>query len=525
MINKKWNGVRRQFFLIKGELRIGYAKTTGTRRAVTYRGAKRIYPHHPGNSYCFLCDDQCALFNCEGLNLIIKDRKAKKMRRAQKKQIENFMELLEQAQDEIKNAIDQKKVQAALRLLGDCQEGAISVGNLIEKTEGKDVAAIKLIEDYCELIYQIYEKLLEGTDINANKIYKILRQSFLKISHEISHNIKARQEVVFLPYKASMWDSLESVWRAADDDPDCDAFVIPIPYYDRKPDGSFGDFHYEADQYPEYVPVTKYESYDFENRKPDMIFIHNPYDDCNYVTSVPPFFYSKNLKQFTECLVYIPYFILGETDPGNQEVVKGMEHFCTTPGVMNADRVIVQSKDMRKIYVNVLIEVAGKDSRKYWEEKILGLGSPKIDKVLSTKKEELEIPEEWRKIIQKPDGSWKKIILYNTSINALLKHDIRMLEKMRRVFQTFRKKQNETTLLWRPHPLIKATIEAMRPQLWDEYQQLVQKYLAEGWGIYDDTSDIDRAVAVSDAYYGDMSSVVQMYQITGKPIMILDVEV
>ncbi|RRK34647.1 hypothetical protein EBB54_27395 [Schaedlerella arabinosiphila] len=446
------------------------------------------------------------------------------MRTAQKKQLEDFMELLEQAQDEIKNAIEQKKIENALRLLGDCQEGAISVGNLIEKTEGEDAAAIQLIEDYCELVYQIHEKLSEGAGINVTKIYKLLRQSFFKINHEIRHNIKVRREVVFLPYKASMWDSLESVWQAADDDPDCDAFVIPIPYYDRKSDGSFDVLHYEADLYPDYVPVTKYENYDFENRKPDMIFIHSPYDDCNYVTSVPPFFYSKNLKRFTDCLVYVPYFILSEIDPENQREVKGMEHFCTVPGVMNADKVVVQSEDMRKIYVNVLTEAAGTDSRKYWEDKILGLGSPKIDKILGTKKEELKIPEEWRKIIQKPDGSRKKIILYNTSVSALLHYGEAMLEKMKSVFDIFYKNREDVAFFWRPHPLIEATIKSMRPGLWADYQQLVNRYLADGWGIYDDTPNIDRAILLSDAYYGDRSSVIQLCQKIGLPIMIQNVE-
>ena len=446
------------------------------------------------------------------------------MRTVQKKQLEDFMELLEQAQDEIKNAIEQKKIENALRLLGDCQEGAISVGNLIEKTEGEDAAAIQLIEDYCELVYQIHEKLSEGAGINVTKIYKLLRQSFFKINHEIRHNIKVRREVVFLPYKASMWDSLESVWQAADDDPDCDAYVIPIPYYDRKSDGSFDVLHYEADLYPDYVPVTKYENYDFENRKPDMIFIHSPYDDCNYVTSVPPFFYSKNLKRFTDCLVYVPYFILSEIDPENQREVKGMEHFCTVPGVMNADKVVVQSEDMRKIYVNVLTEEAGTDSRKYWEDKILGLGSPKIDKILGTKKEELKIPEEWRKIIQKPDGSRKKIILYNTSVSALLHYGEAMLEKMKSVFDIFYKNREDVAFFWRPHPLIEATIRSMRPGLWADYQQLVNRYLADGWGIYDDTPNIDRAILLSDAYYGDRSSVIQLCQKIGLPIMIQNVE-
>ena len=68
----------------------------------------------------------------------------------------------------------------------------------------------------------------------------------------------------------------------------------------------------------------------------------------------------------------------------------------------------------------------------------------------------------------------------------------------------------EVALLWRPHPLIKDTIQGMLPNLWEEYQKLVQQYKEEGWGIYDDTADLDRAIALSDAYYGDGSSVVQL---------------
>ena len=46
------------------------------------------------------------------------------------------------------------------------------------------------------------------------------------------------------------------------------------------------------------------------------------------------------------------------------------------------------------------------------------------------------------------------------------------------------------------------------------------EYKAAEWGIYDDSVDMDRAVALSDAYYGDMSSIVWLYQKTGKPNMI-----
>ncbi len=447
------------------------------------------------------------------------------MRKAQKKQAEELLELLSQAHEEIKKNIEKKDNQAAMNLLADCQDGAIALGELIEKTEGKEAVTVPLLEGYCELVYRIYEDAFHEQPVNAYKAYKELHQTLLGIEDSVKNHIKERLEIVFLPYKASMWDSLESVWKAADEDPNCDAYVIPIPYYDKNPDGSFGEMHYEADQYPKYVPVTWYGDYDFEQRRPDVVFIHNPYDECNYVTSVEPFFYSKNLKKYTEKLVYIPYFVLGEIDPRNKVAVEGITHFVTVPGVMNADRVIVQSEAMRQVYINVMTRFAGKHTRKVWEEKILGLGSPKFDKMENTQVKDEDIPKEWERILCRSDGSRKKVILYNTSVSALLQNNEKMLEKIRDVLGIFKENRDDAALLWRPHPLIQATISSMRPQLWREYENIVEEYRRAGWGIYDDTPELDRAIALSDGYYGDGSSVVELFRKMKKPIMLQNAQI
>ena len=107
----------------------------------------------------------------------------------------------------------------------------------------------------------------------------------------------------------------------------------------------------------------------------------------------------------------------------------------------------------------------------------------------------------------------------------MLENNEKMLEKMKDVFRIFYENKDEVALLWRPHPLIESTISSMKPQLWVEYEKIVKQYKEEGWGIYDDSSDMDRAVIISDAYYGDGSSVVQVYQKTGKPVMIQSVDV
>lgn len=99
------------------------------------------------------------------------------------------------------------------------------------------------------------------------KIAKKIQKQLSRLKSGIAYDLpEDRKEVVFLPAMASMWDSLESVWRAADDDPDCDTYVIPIPYYDKNPDGSFKEEHYEGNQYPKDVPITHYDEYDLEAR-------------------------------------------------------------------------------------------------------------------------------------------------------------------------------------------------------------------------------------------------------------------
>lgn len=454
-----------------------------------------------------------------------------KMRKAQKQEILEMIQTLYQAHDEIKRHIEGKKHTLAQDMLTQCQECAISMGTAIEKLEGEGFITVSYIEAYCDMLFSVYEEL-HGSEANANKIHKNLRKQLLRIENSVKNDIPVRREIAFFPYKASMWDSLESVYLTVKEDPDCDVYCVPIPYYDRRPDRSLGELHYEGREYPKNIEIIDWQTYNFEERKPDAIYIHNPYDDYNLVTCVHPRFFASNLKKYTEELVYIPYFVLNEIEPNDQLAIDRMKHFCFLPGVFYADKVIVQSEKMKEIYINEYIKAAKEQGipgrhtdRKYLEEKILGLGSPKFDKVQNTKKEDLEVPDEWLKIIKKPDGSWKKIIFYNTSIAALLEYNEKMLEKMKYVFKIFEENKDEVALLWRPHPLIRTTVESMRPRLWAEYDKLVQQYKAEGWGIYDDTADVNRAIALSDAYYGDGSSVVQLCREAEMPIMIQNVSV
>lgn len=419
------------------------------------------------------------------------------MRRTQKNQAESFLALLKEAHEEIRQAINRKEYDLVLELLGQCQDGAIKLGEMIESAEGEGFPTISLLEGYCEQVYSIYEEICQGAASDVCGLLEGLYRELEKIENSVRDDIRIRREAVFLPYKVSMWDSLESIWQAANDDPDCDAYVIPIPYYDRGKDGSLKEMHYEGDRYPKEVPVLKYDEFDFGSHHPDMIFIHNPYDNANYVTSVHPFFYSKNLKKYTDCLVYVPYYA---TTGGMSEA----QSLC--PAYLYADYIVIQSEKYKKFFDPIIPE-----------DKFLPFGSPKFDSVIRKCQNPPEPPESWKK---KMEG--RRVYFYNTSINGMLENTEKFLKKMEYVFRCFRGRE-DVCLLWRPHPLMESSFESMRKEYLPAYKELKEKFIREGFGIFDDTPDIENTIALCDGYIGDAAtSVTSLFGVVGKPLFILN---
>ncbi len=442
------------------------------------------------------------------------------MRIKQKEQILEFVETLYEVNAEICNAVKKEEHIYAKELLSVCQESIIELGGNLEKLEGEGCPVIRNLEFFCELLYDIYnriENIKSVCDLN-----RMLRENIFQIETSIKNNITAKKEIVFFPYKVSMWDSLEGVYLAAKKRPEYDAYCVPIPYFERNADGSIGEMHYEGNEYPPNVEVFDWKQYNFEERIPEAIFIHNPYDEYNHVTCVHPRFFCSNLVNYTKNLVYIPYFILGDIKPDDTQAVDSIKHFCHVPGVIYANNVIVQSEDMRRIYINEykkdLKENHINIDNNLVERKFWGIGSPKLDKIYSINVNEINIPNEWKNKIARENESNKKIVLYNLGIGNLLNTNEKMILKIKNVLEVFYKFRDKITLLWRPHPLLIQTLRSMRPFLLEEYEEVVRKYKEDNWGIYDDTNDMDRAILISDAYYGDESSLVALFEQTGRRI-------
>ncbi len=445
------------------------------------------------------------------------------MQKPQKEFLLSQLNTLSENHEVICDTLAEEDLEKGLNTLVSCQEKAIALGEVIEKFEGEGCPSIKKLENYCELLYDIHVAVSNGNSPDLDEIKGKLSSAYEDIKVSFENDIKVKKEAVFLPYKASMWDALETIWKKYDADPEWDAYVIPIPYFELNPEGQVSKRVYEGASFPKDVPVVSFKEYDFAARRPDEIYIINPYDGLGFVTTVDPFFYTTNLKNFTDCLVYVPYFVLEEPVLNNLSYMENLKGFVLLPGVTNSNKVIVQSEKMREAYIKILVDKFGEKSREIWEKRIFGTGSPKIEKILNAKITDYEIPEDWEKKIIKPDGTRKKIVLYNTSLGAFLDNSELMIKKIERALETFKENKDEITLLWRPHPLLISTISSMRPELLDDYMKIVNKYKADDFGIYDESPDMDRALVISDAYYGDQSSLVVLYEKINKPIMIQNV--
>lgn len=390
------------------------------------------------------------------------------MRKYQQKQILESIKTLYEATSEIKRFLSRKDSDSVIQLLADCQEMAIQIGNYIERHEGEGTQTVSHLEEYCQLLYQASVKI-NNTDSDI-KIDKPLQRQLIKIENSVMFELKPNKiEIAFISYKASMSDSIESIYLAAKADPCCDAFFVPIPYYDINPDHSLGTMHYEgADCYGDNIEVTDWQQYDIEARHPDVIFTFNPYDEGNLVTRVHPGFFCRKLREYTDLLVYVPYFVTADDVP---------EDFCTTAGCIYAHKVIVQSEKIRDTYIRVFQKTFG-DRLGKAEDKFVALGSPKYDKVLNTKREDCVLPDEWSRLI-----NGKKVVLYNTSIGAILQGNEQYLKKLRHVLSVFQKR-DDVVLWWRPHPLSESTYASMRPGLLEEYEQIVAEYKRESMGVF-----------------------------------------
>lgn len=78
---------------------------------------------------------------------------------------------------------------------------------------------------------------------------------------------------------------------------------------------------------------------------------------------------------------------------------------------------------------------------------------------------------------------------------------------------------NAAALIWRPHPLLKATIKLMRPDLMKGYNDIMEYIELCNNAVVDTQNDVTPAIVSSDGLISDYSSIIFQYMATGKPVL------
>ena len=210
--------------------------------------------------------------------------------------------------------------------------------------------------------------------------------------------------------------------------------------------------------------------------------------------SVLDTFYSEKLRRYTDELLYVSPYQVEDYSKKNERAYFNMKYYVTMPGVVYSDRVVVQSENLRQIYIDKLTEFAGEWTRSVWEQRV-ETGRPVSTEAAS----------------QKRNG--KKRILYGISMSVYYANPAGVRKKLKNnlvIFEAYKECIDVTIQLF---PNDKSAEEARRDisSLLKDYEG---KMLEEG--ALCDAKDFD-------AFYGDSMPLIMEFKDAGKATMLQDI--
>lgn len=393
------------------------------------------------------------------------------------------------------------QLSTPLEAIEDCLSAADAILFQLNQEKSVPVTSIAQIKNVQASLRSI---LVDISQIDQQYV-KDINDQVLLFKKIFEEEVRAKLNVVFMPYKVSMWDSLATVFEAANKDEECEVKVVPIPYYQLSQDEAIPT--YEGDRFPEDVPITHYSLYNLEQEQPDIVFVHNIYDQYNAITRVYEQYYTSNIKKFTDMLVYIPYHVSSFIPPKQGEY--SFEY--GNPSVVNVDKIILSGDYLKQAAIRDGIP----------EEKLLVLGSPKLDAMVKAMNEMIPYPKEWEGKI-----AGKTVYLLNTGVLYFTSNPLVALERLIDFFNIPRLIEN-SVLIWRPHPLTNISIRKYTPFFLDYYLRLTEDYIKRDNPLYkgiilDETDDYLPALQAADVLISSEASLLRSYLLTEKKVLFLE---
>lgn len=280
--------------------------------------------------------------------------------------------------------------------------------------------------------------------------------------------------IAFLPYKRSMWNSMESVydecWMSG-----AETYIIPLPYQ-RIVNGKVESIDKDK------ICTNECDVKVLE-RGFDYVIIHYPYDNKNTVTRMLPEYYTAELRKYGK-VVYIPYSC------------SNMVQLRVQPGIANIDYAFLGSEAEAEAFIREWSEL-GVD----FTGRVFGYGSPKMDAA------------------KKLGRGQKDVTLVINSLAPYLSSPLRHIA----LYQHHISKEIDAgrTVIFRPHPLLRQTIKSIRPDTMAVYEKFIEWCESQDKVHVDESEYLESMMDGADYLISDPSSVLEMWQVTGKPYKVI----
>ncbi len=472
--------------------------------------------------------------------------KCEKDNNGYKNLLKEMLHSLEQTVSNLKQVCSVREkeqlIQKNIVQLENMQQTAIDMGTLIESVKGEGTKTVKGLEELCELIYECSVQLGQSDDIAA--CITAMQNKIAEAEQLLQTELLTQNEAVIFIDKAEHWQYIEWYWKKLIKTGNTGIFIVPLPYFYKKYDGTCYASKYEFEEIKKCIDcsmqqsqdknvesctkVVDYNEFDVKLHHPEQIIIQNPYDEWNQAITLPEDFYSRNLQKYTDQLVYIVPFRVEEFTKESYREYHNMQYYCTMPGVVRSDVTYVQSENMREVYIQKLIEFAGEDTRAVWEKKIAvaeNIEAGNTDGKAKEKNKILSAGDTCQ--YQQSEKLCRKKMAFFVQVGLTIQYKEKMLKKLESVLKIFKGSQEKVALVWvgdKEHDVYLRDYDSEFAKKYDAIRENFQK---EGWGIYLDRADasVSELVEMCDAYYGSASHIALEFEVKKKPVMIMDVEV
>lgn len=366
---------------------------------------------------------------------------------------------------------------------------------------------------------------------------------------------KDKKTILFLPCRAIWWDTMEGLWHKYVSEGH-DVHVLPISFYDTNFQGEVGEMHDERALFPDYLNVEDFEKFDYAGVHPDAIVIQVPYDEWNSSLTVHEFFYSSNIINATDELIYVPCFDIDDPIDSEDKACRSIEILAEQPAVVNADKVLLKSEKQRELYLRKLIGFSGEETRAFWENKIEvspyvgrdwqkrvqsdGLADDTKNAVCAHAEnidasghghdeiqsaDDAAMKQKWHDFLGEYAG--RKAVVFYYTISTLICRGEAAIDKFERVLDTFAEtaKEGKLVAIFVPQDYLTANLDKAEDDVRERYLAFVEKVKNAEGVIWDEDNQSLEFIDMWDAYYGDTGVIAMECANRKIPVMLENVDI